>query len=439
VLFKTVPLPKEESNALTLTDSCGKTVDGLVRVMTALGVEPPGVLALPELDDPLPLPEAPAPEASPPALEEPLPPLPLFDNPVPEPVPPFEPDDPFPVLDDPLPELDVPLPVPEEPLPEPLEDPVLLPDEPLPVLEEPLPLFDEPLPVLEEPLPLLDDPLPVLEEPPPVLDDPPFEPEDPSPSPVLDDPPPVLEEPLPLVDDPLPVLEEPLPPLDDPPPVLEEPPPVLDDPPFEPEDPSPSPVLDDPPPVLEEPEPLFDDPLPELLELPLEPPVDWEDPPVVVLDGGAPWPSLRVSSTLILESTLIVSVREPALITRAFTFDASNVALTPSTVATIEFPSVLRAMLMALASPVVPVQVRTPPTMLGVTVNISRDSSASIPLNGAAGSCERRRRFLDVRSGVALVEICLDAETRIPRVRFTRAINSPLPEEKRIEEPGTSG
>jgi hypothetical protein len=381
VLFKTVPLPKEESNALTLTDSCGKTVDGLVRVMTALGVEPPGVLALPELDDPLPLPEAPAPEASPPALEEPLPPLPLFDNPVPEPVPPFEPDDPFPVLDDPLPELDVPLPVPEEPLPEPLEDPVLLPDEPLPVLEEPLPLFDEPLPVLEEPLPLLDDPLPVLEEPPP----------------------------------------------------------VLDDPPFEPEDPSPSPVLDDPSPVLEEPEPLFDDPLPELLELPLEPPVDWEDPPVVVLDGDAPWPSLRVSSTLILESTLIVSLREPALITRAFTFDASNVALTPSTVATIEFPSVLRAMLMALASPVVPVQVRTPPTMLGVTVNISRDSSASIPSNGAAGPCERRRRFLDVRSGVALVEICFDAETRIPRVRFTRAINSPLPEEKRIEEPGTSG
>ena len=277
---------------------------------------------------------------------------------------------------------------PDEPEPEELD-----PDE----LEEP----DEPEPVEPEP----DEPEPVEPEPdePDELDEP--EPDEPEPG----------SEP-----------EEPDDPLDDPLPLLDEPPAEL-------------PELPELPLEAPEPSPELLEPAPELpLDVPEVPP-DWEELPVLPLDAGAPWPSVRISSTLIWESTWIVSLREPALITMAVTPDASNVALTPSTVATIEFPLFVRATLMALAWPVVPVQVRTPPTRVGVTVNMSRDSSASSPLKGAVGLGERRRRFFDVGSGAALVETCLGAEARNPRVRFTRAINSPFSREKPIGKSGALG
>ena len=352
-------------------------------------------------------PEEPAPEV--PELEEPEP---VDPDPV-EPVPDvLDPDEPDPDEPDPeVPEPDDPVPVEPEPVdPEPV-DPVPVEPEPVePELDEPDP--EEPVPVELEP----EEPEPVDVEP----DEP--EPDDPLPLPLelplpeLEEP--LLDEPLPEPDELLPLLDEPLPEL----PELPELPPPSDSSPALLELPLELPVLV-PVPVLD---PLDD---PEL-------PVDWEEPPeeppVVMLDGGAPWPSVRVSSILIFESTLIASLRVPALIIRAFTSDVLNVALTPSTVATIDFPSLLSATLMVLVWPVVPVQVRTPPTTLGVTVNMSRDSSASIPLNGAVGPGERRLRFLDVRS-VAVVETCLDAETRNPRVRLTRAIILPLSEKSELE------
>ena len=270
----------------------------------------------------------------------------------------------------------------------------------------------------------LDDPVleePVLDE--PVLEDPVLE------EPVLEELDPVEVEPVELVpvvpvlvpvDLVVPVLEEP---------VLEEP--VLEEPVLE--EPVLGVLLPDPVVVL----PVLDEPVLELvLELPLdgvEVPVETVGAAGVVAVGAAPWPSVRLSSTLICESTLMLSAREPALIIRAFTFDVLNVALTPSTVATIELPLFVRATVMVLVSPVVPVHVRTPPIMLGVTVNMSRDSSASNPLKGEAGLYERRRRFFDVWSSAVSVEICFDAETRKPRVRFTRAIILPLPEKSELE------
>jgi hypothetical protein len=130
---------------------------------------------------------------------------------------------------------------------------------------------------------------------------------------------------------------------------------------------------------------------------------------------------------------LIVSLRVPALITNAFTDAVLNVALTPSTVATIELPLFARATLMVLACPAVPVQVSTPFTSAGVTVSITRFSSASSPLKAAVGIAERRRRFFDVRCGVTLVKTCFNAETQNPQVRSSRAISSPFTRESELE------
>jgi hypothetical protein len=191
-------------------------------------------------------------------------------------------------------------------------------------------------------------------------------------------------------------------------------------------------------PVLDE--PVLEVPV-ELLELPVDP-VDvplLEVPGLtvgllgVMAVGAAPWPSVRLSSTLICESTVMLSDREPALIISALTDDVLNVALAPSTVATIELPLFAKSTAMVLVSPVVPVQVSTPPTRVGVTESMSRASSSSMPLNGKAGIFERLRRFFDVRLPPPGAEICLDAETRTLRVRFDRAIILPLPEKSELE------
>jgi hypothetical protein len=211
----------------------------------------------------------------------------------------------------------------------------------------------------------------------------------------------------------------------------------------------PVPVVVVPVPVVVVPVVVLPLPVDPVLELPVEVPLelpelvpvlDPEDVPGLtegplggVTVGAAPWPSVMLSSTLICEATLMLSVRDPALMTMAFTAEALNVALTPSTVATIELSLLASAIVMVLASPVVPVQVRMPPTSVGVTVSIRRDSSASMPVNGKARLFTRLRRFFDVRRVPPPTEICLDAETRTPRVRFNRAIILPLPEKSELE------
>jgi hypothetical protein len=266
-------------------------------------------------------------------------------------------------------------------------------DEPLPVLDEPLPVLDEPLPVLDEPLPVLDEPLPVLDEPLPVLDEP---------LPELDEPLSVLDEPLPVLDEPLPVLDEPLPVLDEPLPVLDEPLPVLDEPLL-------VPVLDEP--LLKG--SLLDDPAPEL------------DPELLVGDGGAPLPSVSVSSTRMPGSTLITSLRVPALMTSDCTLDVEQVMPTPSTEATMELPLLARVMSIVLVCPAVPVHTSTPSTRLGVTVSRSLDSKASSPTKTAAGRARLRRRFLPLACGLTPGKRWLEEGTRSPPVRFSRAIFSP--------------
>jgi hypothetical protein len=95
---------------------------------------------------------------------------------------------------------------------------------------------------------------------------------------------------------------------------------------------------------------------------------------------------------MIFESTLMVSLREPALMTSSLTLDVLNVALTPSTVATMDAPLLASATVMSLACPVVPVQVSTPDANVGVTLSMTRCSRGSSPLNGTADISALRRR-----------------------------------------------
>jgi hypothetical protein len=252
----------------------------------------------------------------------------------------------------PLPLLEEPLPLPDEPL---VDDP--LGDEPLP--EELLPECDEPLPELDEPLPLLEDPLPEVDEPLLLFDDPLL---------LGDEPLPEFDELLFECEEPLPLLEVPLPELDG---VLL----LLDDP---------LPDFEDPLPDPEEPLPAGNEPLLELDE-PLF-------PPVFAADGGRPLSSVSVSSHRILGAIEIESVRVPALITSDFTEDVANVALEPSTAASIEAPLLINETLMTFASPEIPLQVKTPSTSVGVTLIITRFSRASNPRKCAEGLMNLRAR-----------------------------------------------
>jgi len=267
------------------------------------------------------------------------------------------PDEPVPALDEPVPEYDEPRPMPDEPMP------VL--DEPVPVLDEPLPAPDEPVPVLDEPVPVLDEPLPVLDEPLPMTDEP---------VPMPDEPVPVLDEPMPVLDEPLAELEEPLPEMEDPVPELDEP------------------LMLERSMLLER--SLLADPALELdPEVPLEDTLD--DSVLPVGDGGAPLPSASVSSTRMPGSTLIMSLRVPALMTSDCTLDVEQVMSTPSTVATMDAPLSVRATSMVLTCPAVPVHVRMPSARLGLTVSRSLDSRISSPTKAAAGMARLwRRRFL---------------------------------------------
>lgn len=65
-------------------------------------------------------------------------------------------------------------------------------------------------------------------------------------------------------------------------------------------------------------------------------------------EAGVPWPSVSVSLMSICEATVTASDRLPALMTSALTELAANVAETPSTVATIEVPSLESATLIVL-------------------------------------------------------------------------------------------
>jgi hypothetical protein len=250
-------------------------------------------------------------------------------------------------------------------------------DDPPPELDDPVPLDGSPVPVLDEPVLELEDPVPV----------------DGSPVPVLDEPVPVLEDPLPLDGSPVPVLDEP---------VLE---------------------LDEPVPLDGSPVPVLDEPVP----------LDGS------LDAGAPLPSVRVSLTKILESTLMESERLPALMTRASIADVEKVALTPSTVATMAFPLLASTMEIVLASLAVPVTVRVPPDSVGLTVIIKRDSRASKPWKCPMELIAPFRR----RRGLAALRVPsksrLSGETRTPRVRFARAITSPNQEKTLINKSGSPG
>jgi hypothetical protein len=201
---------------------------------------------------------------------------------------------------------------------------------------------------------------------------------------VLDEPVPVLEEPVPVLDEPVPVVDEPVP----------------------------MPVLDEPVPVLDEPVPVLDEPVPVLGSL-----------VVLVDDAGAPLPSVSVSSTPMPGSTLIESLRVPALMTSDLTLDDAQVRLAPLTVATMAVPLLTRTTSMTLACPAVPVHVRMPSTRLGVTVSKSLDSRASSPTNAAKEMA--RFRFLPLAFRPMPGKRRADAGTRNPLVRFSRAIVSP--------------
>ena len=129
VLLRSVPPPKPELTAWTLTDSSGRTSDGLVTVMTATGVAGSlgslGVGVDEALEDPegsLPVSEEPVPDDPVPVDPVPVDPVPVPEELVPVPVVPLpDPVEPVPEVDDPLPEpvgllleLDE-LPVPPEP------------------------------------------------------------------------------------------------------------------------------------------------------------------------------------------------------------------------------------------------------------------------------------------------------------------------------------
>jgi hypothetical protein len=166
-------------------------------------------------------------------------------------------------------------------------------------------------------------------------------------------------------------------------------------------------------------------------------PLDRDVLPVPELLAGAPLPSVRVSSHPIWESTVMLSLRVPALITRSLTADVLNVALTPSQLATMDLPLFARATLMVLAWPAVPVTVRTPPIRLGVTLSMTRDSSISSPWKCLMGLTDRGWRLLS--GTLTLLEIRFNKEARNLPVRFARAITSPFAREKTMgkrEHPG---
>ena len=244
---------------------------------------------------------------------------------------------PLPLLEEPLPLFEVLLPLLDELLPE-LDEPLFEVDEPLLLLEEPVPLLEEPLLEFEEPLPELDGLLPLLDEPKPLPDE-------------LE---PLFDDPLPEVDEPLLLLEELLPELDEP-----------------------LPEFDDPEPDPDELFPLLDEPLPELDGALF--------PPVFAADGGSPFSSVSVSSHKMPGSMEIESVREPALITSDFTEPVANVALEPSTVASIDVPPLISETVMELLWSSIPLQVKTPLAKVGVTLSIRRFSSASKPWKCAEG------------------------------------------------------
>jgi hypothetical protein len=230
------------------------------------------------------------------------------------------------------------------------------------------PLPDEPLP--DEPLPLLDEPL--------------------------------LDELLPEFDEPLCELEEPLPLL----PLVEVPEPLVDDPLLE---------LDEP--LLE-----FDDPLPDPDEpLPLL-------PPVLAAEGGRPLSSVSVSSQLMLGLIEIASWRVPALITKDCTEAVANVALEPSTVASIDVRLLTSDTVIAFVSPAIPLQVSTPSTSVGVTLIMIRSSSASNPWKCAEGLMNLRARCGWLPRALRLKpnKIWFCTRARNPPVRFSRPIGSPI-------------
>ncbi len=159
-------------------------------------------------------------------------------------------------------------------------------------------------------------------------------------------------------------------------------------------------------------------------------PVDREEVPVLELLAGAPLPSVRVSVQSRWESTEMLSLRVPALITRALTADVLNVALTPSQVATMESPLLERATLMVLVSPAVPVTVRMPLARAGVTLSMIRDSSISSPWKCLVGLTNRGRHSLDETREPP--KTWFQKKVRNLLVRFARAIISPYAREKKL-------
>ena len=188
------------------------------------------------------------------------------------------------------------------------------------------------------------------------------------------------------------------------------------------------PLEDDP--LLEPDDPLWllDEPLPEL-----EDPLPEPDEPLLLgvepaADGGRPLPSVSVSSQLMLGLMEIASDRVPALMTRDFTESVANVALEPSTLASMDAPLFVSETLMTLVSPAIPLQVSTPSTSVGVTLIMIRSSSASNPWKCAEGLMNLRARCgwlpRDLRLKPNKIWFCTRA--RNPPVRFSRPIGSPI-------------
>jgi hypothetical protein len=229
----------------------------------------------------------------------------------------------------------------------------------------------------------------------------------------------LLPEPLPVLEEPLPVLLEPPPVLLDPVPVLVDPAPVLE---------LPAPVLVEPVPVDEEPAPLLEEPLPVL------------DEPEESLVPGMPLPSTRVTWQFTPAPSLMESVRVPASMTTACTDPTAKLALEPSTLASMELPSLERETEIMLDCPVYPAQVRTPSRSVGVEESMTRASRASRPRKWLVALTKRRARGpLRRREADLLLKKKLPGmRERNPPVRLSRPIGSPIQKKKPVLSSGTN-